>query len=307
MKRILAALYIICVVLLCACTDSHEQRRRLSLAERQRQKTADSLALKIAVMPTADCFPVFVAQDRGLFDTARVDIRLRGYTAQMDCDTALAGRSVEGAFSDLMRTERLIGKGVALDYLLATNLYWQLVSNKKARVGKPQQLSDKTMGMTRFSATDYLSDVALKGVEMQSQAFRLQVNDVHIRLSMLQNSELDAAWLPEPQATAALSAGHKSIADSRKDKQSFGVVAFHTKALKDKRIRGQVDAFIEGYNQACDSLNKYGVAHYASLLNRYCKVDEKCYDQLSKLRYEHARKPAEADVETARKYAKNTR
>lgn len=306
MKRILAALYIICVVL-GSCTDSHEQRRRLTLAERQRQKTADSLALKIAVMPTADCFPVFVAHDRQLFDTARVDVRLRGYTAQMDCDTALAGRSVEGAFSDLVRTERLIRKGVALDYALATNLHWQLVTGKKARVSKPEQLGDKTLGMTRFSATDYLSDKVLGGAKLQSQAFRIQVNDVHIRLSMLQNAELDAAWLPEPQASAALGAGNRSIADSLARKQTFGVLAFRSKAMKDKRIRAQIDAFLEGYNQACDSLNKYGVAHYADLLNRYCKVDRQTYERLSKMHFDHARKPSETDVETARQYAKNTR
>lgn len=176
--------------------------------------------MKIAVMPTLDCLPAFVARDCNLYDTAAVDIRLRKFSAQMDCDTALIGRSVEGAFSDFVRTERMKSHdGLQLDYLSSTNAYWNLVTSRKARVRKISQLDDKMIGMTRYSATDLLTTKFTEGIRLKSQVFRIQINDVNVRLAMLLNNEIDAVWLPEPQATEARMKGGNVIADSRDKKR----------------------------------------------------------------------------------------
>ena len=60
----------------------------MTRAERQRLLHEDSLALKFAVLPTADCMPLFLAKEKRMFDTLGVDVRLRCFTSQMDCDTA---------------------------------------------------------------------------------------------------------------------------------------------------------------------------------------------------------------------------
>ena len=85
-----------CIALVVACGQSYETKQRMTRAERAKLKTADSLALKVGVMPTLDCMPLFVAKERRLFDTLGVDVRLRMRKAQMDIDTALIGGSVEG-------------------------------------------------------------------------------------------------------------------------------------------------------------------------------------------------------------------
>ena len=87
----------------------------------------------------------------------------------MDCDTALLNRRVEGSISDLVRTERMKKRGLQLDYLTATNAYWQLYSNRKARLKHLNQLGDKMIAMTRFSATDYLTDLTLDTVKTRAR------------------------------------------------------------------------------------------------------------------------------------------
>ena len=52
--------------------------------QRIQQQREDSAALKIAVMPTLDCLPLFVAKETDLFDKDVSDIRLKMFTAQMD-------------------------------------------------------------------------------------------------------------------------------------------------------------------------------------------------------------------------------
>lgn len=285
--------------MMASCGNSYEEQRRLSRAERARLHREDSLALKVAVMPTLDCMPIFLAKERCLYDTARLDLRLRYFTAQMDCDTAIAGRSVEGLMSDLVRTERLRKEGVPLDYLSSTNLYWQLFTNHKARIRQVDQLGDKMVAMTRYSATDMLTDLALDGVKTSAMVFRIQVNDVNVRLSMMLNNEMDAAWMAEPQATAARVAGNKTVFDSRDRKLSLGVLAFRTDMTKDQRRQTQLKAFVEAYNKACDSLNHYGLNHYGDILQKYYKVNGKVAKALPKLKYNHVERPLQADIDAA--------
>lgn len=292
--------FFICIIfaaLAISCGNSYDEQKRLSRAERARLHRQDSLALKIAVVPTLDCLPIYVAKERVLYDTARLDLRLRYFTAQMDCDTAIAGRSVEGMVSDLVRTERLKREGTPLQYVSATNINWYMFTNRKARIKKLDQLGDKMVAMTRYSATDFLTGVALDSVKTSSMVFKIQVNDVFVRQAMLLNNEMDAMWLAEPQATVARLNGHASIYDGQKKDLKLGVIAFRDDAMKDQRRKTQIELFKKAYNAACDSLNKYGIPHYYELLNKYYKLDERYVKAFPKTRFEHISKPRQKDIE----------
>ena len=274
-----------CVALLVACGQSYETKQKLSRAERARLKTADSLALKVAVMPTIDCLPLFLADDHRLFDTLGVDVRLRLRKAQMDIDTALIGGSVEGAVSDSVRVARMQSRGTALVELGTTNTSWQLIGNRSARLKEVKQLGDKMVAMTRYSATDFLTDHVLTGVKTTATVYRVQINDVLLRLQMLLNNEMDALWLPEPQATTARLHGHTVLWDTQKHNLWLGRVAFREKAMNDDRVRKQIDVFKRAYNMACDSLNQRGVAAYSDLVAKYCHADQKTLDAMPKMKF----------------------
>ena len=94
-----------------SCGQSYEEKRRLSRAELMEQKKADSLALKLAVLPTLDALPIYLAKEYHLFDTLGLDVRLSVRNAQMDCDTTLVGGHVEGMVTDLVRAERIVRRG----------------------------------------------------------------------------------------------------------------------------------------------------------------------------------------------------
>ena len=297
-KVLLFALFLLVV----ACGRSYEEQRRMSRAERYRLFREDSLALKIAVMPTLDCLPLYLMKDHQLYDTAQLDLRLKFFTAQMDCDTALLNRRVEGSISDLVRTERMKKRGLQLDYLTATNAYWQLYSNRKARLKHLNQLGDKMIAMTRFSATDYLTDLTLDTVKTRARVYRVQFNNVFIRLDMLLNNEIDALWLTEPQATKARILDNPMLRDSRDFRLSLGVLALRHAGVADKRRKMQLNAFVKAYNAACDSINQNGLQHYADLLRKYCKADDKTITALPKLRFQHITAPKPSDIGAAKSF-----
>lgn len=303
-SRLIAGLLAVSLMGLMGCQQGQGGQKRLSAQERARQDSLYQAALKVGVMPTLDCLPLYVAQDDSLFVRQGVDVRLRSYTAQMDCDTALLHGSVEGSVSDLVRCAHLQKKGVGLTYPIATDAYWQLISNRKARISTLKQLSDKMIAMTRYSATDYLADLAIDSGKPKYDVYRVQINDVNIRLKMLLNNEMDAVLLTEPQASKARQEQHVVLMDSREKNLHLGVFAFRKKALDDTRRREQLKRFLQAYNIAVDSINAKGIAYYGKLITKYCHIDEKSLTGLGKIKFNHAMEPRRRDLETASRVAK---
>ena len=298
MKRI-NYLLILAVLTFVSCGKSDKELQ----AERQAQKLAEreayQKAYKIAVMPTMDCLPAYLLKDSLLYDTAKVDIRLCRFNAQMDCDTAMIGGSVQAAFSDLVRTERLKRRNkVLMHYLTDTNLNWQLIADKDSKLKQLSDLSDKIVAMTRFSGTDLLTDMAVKKAKPKYQVFRVQVNDVLVRLAMLQNHEIDAYWFAEPQITKALSADNNSLFNSEDAGVHLGVVAIMDKV----RRQDEEAAFAAAYDKAVEQINKNGVKYYSALIQKYMKVDESVVRALPDIKYTKIGPPRKADLLMARNF-----
>ena len=285
----------------------------------------DSAALKVAVLPTLDCLPLYVAEERQLFDTA-VDIRLKQFTAQMDCDTALQRGRVELAVSDIVRVEKWKGekvngsnpstgsgtvkgavKGtVTPRYVTATNAYWLLIGNRNQRISTLKHLDDRMVAMTRYSVTDLLADLAVDSAKLKTErVYRIQVNDVNVRLDMLENNEMDALILTEPQLTQALMQKHHVLLDTRKMNMWMGVIVEDSVAMSHANRQRQREALLKGYNDACDSLNRFGVRHYADIIRKYYRLSDQALRQLpDTLKYQHATAPRQQDIDRAKAFLK---
>lgn len=290
---LLVALMVVC----CGKSDKELQAERQ--AKMQAECEAYQKAYKIAVMPTMDCLPAYLLKDSLLYDTAKVDIRLCRFNAQMDCDTAMIGGSVQAAFTDLVRAERLKHRSkVLMHYLTDTNLNWQLIADKESKLKKLSDLSDKIVAMTRYSGTDLLTDMVVKKAKPKYQVFRVQVNDVLVRLAMLQNHEIDAYWFAEPQITKALAGDNNALFNSQDAGVHLGVVAVMDKV----RRQEEEAAFASAYDKAVELINKNGVKYYSTLIQKYMKVDEAVVRSLPDIKYTKIGPPRKVDLLMARNY-----
>lgn len=289
--------------LLAACGQSYEDTKRQRREHQKQAMREDSAALKVAVMPTLDCLPLFVAKDRAMFDTA-VDIRLKFFTAQMDCDTALQRGRVEMAITDLVRAERMRRQGDSIVYLTATNAYWLLIGNRNQRITQLKHLDDRMVAMTRYSVTDMLTQMAVDSAKLKTErVFRIQVNDVNVRLDMLENNEMDALLLTEPQATQALLLKHHVLLDTRKLDMQMGAIAMNKLTMSHANRQKQQEALVKGYNRACDSLNHYGLKPYYDVIRRHYDMSEQALRQLpDSQKFMPVSRPREKDVERARQW-----
>ena len=66
--------------------------------------------------------------------------------------------TVSYTVTDLVRAIRMQQRGPKLRYVTVTNAYWQLITNRNARIRQLKQLDDKMVAMTRFSFTDMMTD-----------------------------------------------------------------------------------------------------------------------------------------------------
>lgn len=262
---------------------------------------SDSASLRIAVMPTIDCLPLYVAEEEGMFERQGVSVSLYPYQAQMDCDTAMQNGWVDAMVTDLVRAERLKSQGVRLRYLTATDLQWQLVAGKHARLKKLGQLENKMIAMTRYSATAMLADALVDSASVINEhVFRIQVNDLGVRLQMLETETMDAMFLPQPQATAAKLLGAEVLYDTQWNDVCMGAMVASETSQCDTLRQRLTKGMLKAYGEACDSINKRGVRYYSKLMTQRLVMKDGVTDSLpSDIHFNGVRQPREQDITRA--------
>jgi NitT/TauT family transport system substrate-binding protein len=159
------------------------------------------------------------------------------------------------------------------------------------------------LAMTRYSVTDLLGELAVDSAKLKpEQVFRIQVYDVTVRMKMLENNEMDAMWISEPQLSQLLLAKHRVLLDTRQLDYQMGVIAFTTKDMQDKNRKRQMEVFIKGYQAACDAIDTFGIAHYRDLIVKYCQVKSESVELLDKNKFVGLAKPRQQDIERAQKW-----
>ena len=195
----------------------------------------DTTVLRVAVMPTMNCMPLFYVERSGLADSLGLEMELLHYQAQMDIDTAILRGHADIAFTDLIRLARL-SKQVALRPLASCNEPLSLISLKAKRVKRINQMKEQMIAISRLSATDYWCDRLLDSTHTSyDDIYRPQINDVRLRAEMLRQGLIDAAMMGEPFATWMTMLGHKRLFQSNEKKYRLYAWAARNSATQQQK------------------------------------------------------------------------
>lgn len=232
------------LLFLSSCKDEKEQER-LSRAQREELRIKDSLAFKVAVLPTIDCNAVLKADSASLFDSLGVDVHLRRYKALSECRIALRSGMVECAYIDstlasILETE----DKTEIVRCMPTTQKLYLVASKKARVKTTDQLTDKIIACDSHGETKRYAQMIADSLKLKKHTvFIVQCEDVTVRTQMVITGNVDAAVLPEPFATEARRKGCNMLRDY--SSKSRGVMVVRKKAYDDPRIKNQYETFVK--------------------------------------------------------------
>ena len=78
-KPIIAICLTLITALLMGCGKSYKEQNAERHAAAAKAKADEKAAFKIAVMPTIDCLPLYLMKDSSLYDSTKVDIRLKNF------------------------------------------------------------------------------------------------------------------------------------------------------------------------------------------------------------------------------------
>lgn len=175
-----------------------------SVDKEKEAKDSDSAVIHIAVLPTEECQPFYVAQQRGLFDSLGVEVKLDTFLAAMDADTAFMNNQIQLLVSDSLKARYLnsIVKGDSILSILTDTLRLSMMTGKPTRIKSISSLREKIIALTRNSALDYFADKTMDKAGIKREYLnRPQINNIALRADMLNLNQYDGAILPEPFAT----------------------------------------------------------------------------------------------------------
>ena len=286
---------LILLLFLYACT---KQEVTLSPEEEAR---ADSLALRVGVMPVLNCLPAYYADSLGLFDDEGVIVKLLPYTAQMDIDTALTARRAHVAYSDLIRALRLSGGQTPVRAFLTTDEPLSLITVKGRRVNKIHQLRERMIAISRLCITDYWCEQFIDSNDVARPDFyRPQVHDVRLRTDMLRTGLMDAAILPEPYTSWMLATGNIQLAETPAQGASLAAWVFIDSLQADTFRMNQVGRFVRACRRATEMINQGERADVVrAILSRECRVTPEALDSIRLPQIAPVRKPSPKDVDVA--------
>ena len=74
-----------------------------------------------------------------------------------------------------------------------------------------------------------------------------------------------------------------------------------------KNRKRQMEVLLKGYNEACDSLNHYGVKKYMDVIRKHYNLSKQAQEKLpDSLKFNHAAAPRQKDVERAHQWLLKT-
>jgi len=228
------------------CTPSAEQPKTAVDKSEPVQEKAD---LTLAMIPTTDCLPFFIAQRNGIYDSLGLQLRLILYPSQMDAEMSVQKKQTDGCASDIFRTILLQNQKKEIKLLFATRREWDLVANRALRATKIPHISSRMIGMTRHSVIDYMCDFFKTQMNTAKGPMLCpQINSVFIRENMLDANQIDAAVMPRPQSLVAIWKGHTNLFSSGTKYDGFAGISIASDLLKDSSKVKKIKLLRKGYD-----------------------------------------------------------
>lgn len=266
-------------------------------------ETEDTTALRIGVLPTMECLPLYVAAETGVFDSLGLNARLVTFEAAMDADTAFFRGHIDGVVSDLVKAVLWKSRGDSIRIALVADLHLYLITSRPARLKTGESLKEKIVAFTRNSALDYTADGMLAVSKLKSEQLnKPQINNILLRLQMLMNNQYDGAILPEPYATLAIAQGHNLVLSTQnlKHYNPLFTLVLHDTLMA--RRGDEVAKLAEAYDVASARIERSDSADAAQWLS-YLPLTEAWPDSIVLLPVvSHVQMPADVVVDSVKQW-----
>ena len=231
------------------------------------QETAEDagVTVRIGVLQIADSFPLYVAEQEGLFEKHGVDVEIIEFQSASDQSVAYEAGELDGMMTDMI-VQSLVNKSSGEDGMKtvamafggdASEGRFLVASSPDSGIREPSQLAGKKIGISENTMMEYLVGSYLEDLDIDLSTVEfVNIPKLTLRLDLLmEGSDIQAAILPDPLAIEAESRGCFPVIDDTKLGKNYSqsVVTLRSSLIGDGK--GTLQAFVGAYNEAIEMIN----------------------------------------------------
>ncbi len=223
------------------------------------QSSERPAGVRLGMLPIIDNLPFWVAQEKGYFQAAGLDVELIPFFSAVERDSALTARKIDGAVGDLLAVAALNDAGTpvkAISVVMGARpgeSRFAVLSAPGSGIRKPEQLRNVEIAVSLNSIIEYTTDKLLQQEGLKpAEIKKVSIPKVPLRLEALLTGKVKAATLPDPLATLAVIKGAHVVADTSKYNVAQTVLMVHQEILE-KNLPA-VQKLIDAYARAVADL-----------------------------------------------------
>ena len=222
--------------------------------------------LTLGMLPTLDGLPFHIAKAQGIYDSLGLDLTILSFNSAYDRDAAFQFKSMDGMITDYPSAVTLQAiHHTDLGIILKHDGYFCFIVSKESGINQLQELKEKNIAVSHNTIIEYATAQLLhKAGISQAEVNKPEIAQPPLRLQMLQYDQIDASFLPDPAASIAMNARHRSLISTQELGIDFTVTAFSREAINEKRR--EIELLITGYNLGIDYIKMHPQKEWKQVL-----------------------------------------
>lgn len=222
---------------------------------------AEQVTLRIAVLPILDALPMYVAQQKGYFETEGVKVEFIPVPSAAERDQIMAAAQADGMINDLIST-LLYNKDQTQIQIVrfartatADFPQYRVLAAGNSGITDVQGLKGVEIGISEASVIEYVTTRLLQAEGLATDEIKMvAVPKIAERMSLLASGQLKAATLPDPLSSLAIQSGAVVIIDDSKHPEYGNSVYSFRKAVIDEHPEA-VRGFLAAVEKAIADVN----------------------------------------------------
>lgn len=259
--------------------------------------------LTIGVMGSVDAVPLAVAEEKGIFETNGVKVKIEIFKAAKDRDAALEAGLLDGVICDEVAIAIYQNAGLDMKITSLTDGKFTLVAGKDTGITSVAEFAGKTVAISENTVIEYTLDKLSKEAGISGEIEKVVVPPMPSRMEMLAGGQVDGALLPSPFSDVAILSGAEEIARVDSEGQYISVIAFSAKALGEKGV--PIEQFFKAYDESAAYINTTPLSEYEETIMTFVGYPEDMRGNITLPVFKSSHLPLASDVEQVFQWAKD--
>ncbi len=254
MKRTTAIFaLLICILLLPGCSKAQDSG------------TLSKQELKVGILPAESAIPIILAQEKGFFEEAGLNVSIKSFSSPNDRNVAVQAKELDAAIGDVMTAATFVDRGIPVKITSDISEDFKILASPDSGITKMEELSGKRISLVPNFILEYIMDqfAAEYGFDYEI----VEIPSFAGRTEALMSNQIDGVVYTEPQAGMLVNQGAHLLGSSKEAGIKGGTLFFTDQMTTDRP--GDIKAFYQAYNKAVDYMNGADVKEYSDILTKY--------------------------------------